>query len=221
MQEPSRKVTLPGSMFERAGQWWWQVRLPGEDTVQTHLVETPGDGTAAGNPEAAEKAAVRMWEQAIAREATSRIVLDCTQKVEQFKAQFLDKLGRLTEFVESATAKARAEADARTEIESRLNAIMQAAGLGPADAGPNATVPPFQEWDSPRDSQDAVPCPTAIKDDRTQAEAGPCECCGKTGIPATDYKQIDSGQWLCLDCLHTLRVNTLQAELDALTESLA
>lgn len=221
MQEQSRKVALPGSMFERAGQWWWQVRLPGEDAVQTHLVRTPDDGTAVCNPEIAEKAAVQMWEQALVRETTARILFDCTQRVERFKTHFLDELDRLTKMVESATAKARAEADARAEIESKLNAIIQAAGLEAGDVGHKATATSPEGWNLPADLRAAASGPAATEGNQTRAEVGPCECCGRTDLPAMNFKQIDSGQWLCPDCLHTLQVNALQAELDSLTASLA
>lgn len=221
MQEQSWKVTLPGPMYQRAGQWWWQVRLPGEDAVKTRLLETPGVGTATCDPEIAERAAIRMWEQAVVREATARIILDCTQKVGQFKAQLLDRLGRLTEIVQSATATAQAEASARAQIESRLKAVILAAGPGSGDAQQKAKAPTSSGWDLPTDPRTVVPYPAMIEENPARTGAGPCECCGRTDLPTTGCTQIDSGQWLCPDCLHNLRADAIQAELDALTESLA
>jgi len=221
MHEQSRKVTLPGLMYERAGQWWWQVRLPGEETVKTRLLEIPGVGTAGCDPETAERAALALWEQAVVREGTRQFILDCTRKVEQFKTRFLDKLGRLTEIVESATAKAQAEAHARTEIESRLNAIIAAAGLRLEDTGPRTASPTSDAWDSLTDPPAAPRSPAPAENDPAQSEVRLCECCGRTSVPTADLKQIDSGQWLCTDCLNVLRIDGLQAELDALTKDLA
>jgi NifB/MoaA-like Fe-S oxidoreductase len=59
------------------------------------------------------------------------------------------------------------------------------------------------------------------RDRAPSVEFGFCEGCGATSIPTADLRQIDSGQFLCPDCLHTLRVEALQAEWDALAESLA
>jgi hypothetical protein len=220
MQEQSRKVTLPGQMYQRAGQWWWMVKLPGEDQARARLLEAPGTRAAACDPEIAERVAIQMWEQAVVREGARHVILDCLQKVERFKALFLDKLRHFTAFVESATANARTEARARAEMESKLNGILPAAGLSPKDLGRGTEAFPSDVRDSPANPQTAAWL-TGVAENPAPSEAGFCECCGRTSIPTADLEQIDSGQRLCASCLHTLRIDALQAELDALTESLA
>ncbi len=217
MQEQSWKVTLPGLLCKREGQWWWEVKLPGEDQARIRPLNVP----AGYDPEIARKAAVTMWEQAVVRDGAKQIILDWAAKVERFKSQFLDKLRHLTELVESATAKAQAEASARAEMEVRLNAVILAAGFGSQAPAQQTTVPTPEALDSPVNPQADVPHPPEIEAHPAPSELGLCECCGATGIPTADLERIDSGQFLCPDCLHTLRVAALQAELDALAASLS
>jgi hypothetical protein len=206
MHEQSWKVTLPGLLYERAGQWWWEAKLPGEDQARTLPLNVP----AGCGAQVAEKAALDLWEQAVVRNGARQIILDCTQKVERFKAQFLDKLRRLTEIVESASAKAQAEASARAQMEARLNAMILATGFGSRDTGRETTAPISYVPDSP-----------VIEGGPASSEYGFCECCGAMNTPTEDLEQIHSGQLLCPDCLHNLRVDALRAELDTLTEGLA
>ncbi|MEN6336457.1 MAG: hypothetical protein ABFE01_19555 [Phycisphaerales bacterium] len=138
-KEHNLAVALPGELYEQAGQWWWRTALPGEDKAKARPLKAPGAGETAGDRAAAEKAAIEMWGQAVTQRGARQITLDCTQKVERLKAQFLDKVRQLTEIVESANAKAQAEAKARAEIEARLNAMIQAA---PQEAMPAAQTQP-------------------------------------------------------------------------------
>jgi len=220
MQEQSRRVSLPGLMYQQAGQWWWQVQLPGEDTARNRPLEVPGVGTAECDAETAERVAVEMWQQAVLREGTRRILLDCTQKIERFKARFLGRLSHLTEIVESATARAQAETHARAEIESKLHAIILAAGFHPEELGHRTTASTCGPWDLPAVSRTAASGSTGVEGGAARSEVGFCECCGTMDIPTPDLERIDSGQWLCPNCLHSLRLDVLQAELDALAHSL-
>ncbi len=126
MKEPCLRVTLPGDLYERSGQWWWRTKLPGENKAKARLLKASETDEAVCDRNTAEKIAVGMWEQAVRENETRQITRDCTEKVERLKAQFLDKVRQFTVIVESTNAKAQAEAQARVEIEARLNAMIQA-----------------------------------------------------------------------------------------------
>jgi hypothetical protein len=132
MKGQSLRVALPGEMYERAGRWWWRVQLPGEDKAKARPLRAPGARAAANDRKTAEGIAVELWEQAVRQTGARQTTLDCTQKVERLKAQFLEKVRHLTEIVESANARAQAEARARAEIEARLNAVLQVTGQSAA-----------------------------------------------------------------------------------------
>lgn len=170
------RVTLPGEMYEEAGQWWWQTQLPGEDKAKARPLSLPEWGEALCDRETAEKSAIEMWEQAAAKQGARQITLDSTAKVERLKAQFLDKIRQLTEIVETANRKAEAEVQARTEIEARLNAMIQAQSAAapaielsapaqpqppvvPSDIMPDAAEPaePIPPTDTPEASVNAGP----------------------------------------------------------------
>lgn len=221
------KVALPGDAYQRAGRWWWRVRLPGEEKARARLLKAPGAQAAACDQDAAEKAALEMWEQAVRQDGARQITIDCTQKVERLKAQFLDKVRHLTEIVETANARAEAEARARGEIEARLNAMLRTAGPGTEDRGRKTedggrrTAISAPEFQTPIvNSQVSTPCPAPTGNHPPKPQVGFCECCGAADVPATDLKQIDSGQRLCPDCLNALHSDASRAESDILAESL-
>lgn len=175
MQEQPLKVTLPGEMYQRTGRWWWRVKLPGENKAKARPLKAPGTAEAACDPDTAEKLALEMWEQAVRQTGTRQITLDCTQKVERLKAQFLDKIRQLTEIVESANAKAGAEAQARAEIEARLNALIQAAGqqatvLSEQTHGP--AIPQSREQTIPVDARPDVTEPVGCAVHTDNLETG-------------------------------------------------
>lgn len=169
-QDLSSKVALPGDLYQRTGQWWWRVRLPGEDKTKARPLKEPGAKEAASDRNAAEKIALEMWEQAVMQYGTRQITLECGAKVERLKAQFLDKVRHLTDIVNTATVRAEAEAQARAEAEARLNAVLQAAEQRtppPADAScvvrdASCVAAPLSP-DAERTMQDAqcgMPCPS-------------------------------------------------------------
>jgi hypothetical protein len=175
MHGTALKVTLPGEMYERTGRWWWRVQLPGEDRAKARPLKPDGARAAASDRDTAERLAVEMWEDAVRRQGARQITLQCTEKVERLKAQFLDKVRQLTEIVESANAKAEAEARARAEAEAQLQTMIQPAAERPPDIGPSQAGPATNEGtpapmlqqghdgeDTPSgDSQPAIPTPTA------------------------------------------------------------
>ena len=194
MKERTLKVTLPGEMYERAGRWWWRVQLPGEDKPKARPLRSPGTSMAAGDRATAERIAVEMWEQAVRQTGARQITLDCAQKVERLKAQFLDKVRQLTEIVESATARAQVEAQARAEIEARLNAMMQTAGqqsaaLSPQTHTPANVQPPEQttSFDVQPDMTESVGCAVHTNNPQASGDARPTkrEAAGTEGYSAS------------------------------------
>ena len=120
------QITLPGELYQRADQWWWRVKLPGEDQAQARPLRPEGAQAAVDDRQAAEKIAFEVWENAIEANAARQIKLESTEKIERLKAQFLDKVRHFTELVETANAKIEAEADARAQAEAKLAQILQA-----------------------------------------------------------------------------------------------
>ncbi len=224
MKEPCLKVTLPGDLYERSGQWWWRTKLPGENKAKTRQLKAPETGEAVCDRDTAERIAVQMWEQAVQENGTRQITRDCAEKVERLKAQFLDKVRQLTVIVESANARAQAEAQARTEIEARLNAVLQTSGQKTIPMSPAQTqnqVPPqvLEQaigWVAPSDrlpretpAQPCAPVPasTVTENADPQPQTGICECCGAPEVLVSDLEAIDSGQLLCPDCIAALHTD--------------
>jgi hypothetical protein len=225
MPEQCSKVTLPGEMYQRVGRWWWRVQLPGENRTKARPLKPAGARAAARDRDIAEKAALEMWERAITQGGARQITLECTQKVERLKAQFLDKVRHLTEIVEAATAKAQAEAQARAEAETRLGAMIQTLEQKAQDAGRNGgSAPsgrqPSCETDVPPQPQTAwVETPSQGR--IPQSQTGICACCGASEVPAIHLKRIDSGQLLCPDCLNALRLDISRIESRVVSDSQA
>ena len=71
MPEQSWTVTLPGPLYRRQGQWWWEVRLPGEDQATARSLNVP----ATYGPEIAERAALDLWTQAVVRDGADDIAI--------------------------------------------------------------------------------------------------------------------------------------------------
>ncbi len=161
------RAPLPGELYRRQDQWWWRVQLPGEDKATARTLKTNGEETPADGQEAAQKIALALWEHAIEEDATRRLRLESTEKIERLKAQFLDKVRHFTELVETANAKVEAEQRARAEVEAKLAQMLQAAGprtgrtpalgghpeqVGPSPSGvipfdrqPGTSVPPMEQ----------------------------------------------------------------------------
>jgi len=129
------KVTLPGELYLRTDQWWWRVKLPGEDKARARPLTPEGTKVAPGDRETAEKVAFATWEHAVEEHAAKQVKLESAEKIERLKAQFLDKVRHFTELVETANAKIEAEAKARAEAEAKLAEVLQAAGPSMEDGG--------------------------------------------------------------------------------------
>jgi len=164
-------VPLPGELYHRRNQWWWRVQLPGEDKATARPLQVGGGeapaegrGDAGADRTAAEKAALAMWEQAIEENATRRLKLESTEKVERLKAQFLDKVRHFTELVEATNAKLEVEQRARAETEARLARMMQTPAPMPQNTGPAAPV------EQPPAAPIPTPVPVVTKVERAALE---------------------------------------------------
>jgi len=250
-KEQNLAVALPGELYERAGQWWWRTALPGEDKAKARPLKAAGAGETACDRATAEKAAIEMWGQAATQRGARQITLDCAQKVERLKAQFLDKVRQLTEIVESANAKAQAEAKARAEIEAKLNAMIQATSqktaapsvqaasliaagnaacvehtnVAQANGDARPTKSDSEIAQPTRNEVAAAACPApepvAIEEHDLAAQTGICECCGTPDVPVSDLQTIDSGQLLCPDCIQALHIDISRIEAKAFSSSRA
>lgn len=115
----SPRVTLPGTLYQRRGRWWWSVQLPGEDKARPRPLKEKGAKAAVRDRATAETLALALWEQAIREQAIVRIQAQSNQKIAALKAQFLEKVRHYTEVVASATAQAPIEVRAHAEAENR------------------------------------------------------------------------------------------------------
>ncbi|MCX5645799.1 MAG: hypothetical protein NTZ17_14150 [Phycisphaerae bacterium] len=234
-QEPGQapQAPLPGEFYQRAGRWWWHVKLPGEDKAKARPLKAEGAKAAAEDRRSAEKIAFEMWEHALQDDAARQTKMENTEKIERLKAQFLDKVRHFTELVETANAKIQAEAKARAEAEAKLAQITQAAGPKTQDGeqkakeveppAPQAT-PPIREVET-APPEVVSPAVTATPPLQRAPESempppaiqtGVCDCCGATGIAAACLMSIDSGQSLCPRCLTALRSDIARLDSDSL-----
>ena len=120
------RAPLPGELERRADQWWWRVRLPGEDRAKARPLRPEGAKAAITERETAEEIALAMWEHAVQENATRQIKMESAEKIERLKAQFLDRVRHFTELVEAANARIEVEAKARAEAEAKLAQMAQA-----------------------------------------------------------------------------------------------
>jgi hypothetical protein len=137
-QSAGPQAPLPGEFYQRAGRWWWRVKLPGEDKAKARPLKAQSAKAAAEDRPSAEKIAFEMWEHALQDDAARQIKLESTEKIERLKAQFLDKVRHFTELVETANARIEMEVKARAEAEARLAQALQAAGARPQNQEPRA-----------------------------------------------------------------------------------
>jgi hypothetical protein len=211
------RITLPGVFYQRAGRWWWRVKLPGENKAKARPLIRAGEETATADRETAGEIALEMWEHALQEGAVRQVQWESTEKIERLKAQFLDKVRHFTELVETANAKIEAETKARAEAEAKLAQMAQAPEPGAADNEPKIETKEAVGWAVPTidrtDSEGLVGTAHPTPSGSTPPPAvGACECCGTTDIPLVDLRRIDSGQLLCPHCLAALRADVVRTE---------
>jgi integrase len=64
MPKAAKTPKLPGSIYARAGRYWWNVRLPGEQKRRARALVPEGGTMATNDPGVAEAIARDMWTQA-------------------------------------------------------------------------------------------------------------------------------------------------------------
>ncbi len=198
----SLKIALPGRIYQRGTRWWWCTELPGDDKPKARPLKAKGDKAATEDRKQAEEIAFEMWEQAVRDIAQRQVRSDAEQKVARLKAQFLEKIRDFTQVIERTTAKLEAEKQARIEAEAKLQGL-PAVQLSPATV--EAEPEPQNIVNEPEPVETSVePEPQDMA--LTPVQTASCQCCDTGEIPITDLTQIDSGQFLCPDCLAALRM---------------
>jgi hypothetical protein len=200
------RIILPGEFYQRAGRWWWRVKLPGEEKAKARPLKPEGAKAAVDDPETAGKIAFEMWEHAVQENAVRQIRWESTEKIERLKAQFLDKVRHFTELVETANGKIEAETKARTEAEAKLAQMAQ--GRQPSAPKTEAEGSPALQDNLQLGEMEST-TPAAAN---PPLEVGTCECCEVTGVALAYLKRIDSGQLLCPRCLAALRADATRIE---------
>ena len=129
-QAPAR-VTLPGSLYQKNGRWWWKVDLPGEDKPKARALKSNGSRCATTDYQEAEEVAREMWRLAVEAEAQVRITAEAQAKAEIANAKVRDEAADAIEQAQaecekmikkSKRAVARAEEKAKVQADARLRA---------------------------------------------------------------------------------------------------
>jgi DNA repair exonuclease SbcCD ATPase subunit len=125
------RVTLPGSLYQKNGRWWWKVELPGEEKPKARGLKPAGSRSATKDQQQAEEIAREMWRFAIEAQAEARLTANATARVEKagekVRAEAADAIAAVqAEFEQKIKryerALARAEKKARAQEEGRLRA---------------------------------------------------------------------------------------------------
>ena len=131
MAKVSAGVTLPGSLYQKNGRWWWKVRLPGETKTRARALKPEGSRYAATDRQEAEEVARAMWRFAIEAEIEAKLGTQqqdkkekAVAKVRAMAAEEIIKVKAEGEkkFKSCEHALARAEEKAKTQAEARLRA---------------------------------------------------------------------------------------------------
>ena len=122
-EEATKHVTLPGTLFRRDNQWWWDVQLPGEDEATARALTPDGAETPTEDLEVAQEVALHLWERALTRAVERRVRVESGETAAKLKAQFLEKVRDFSQIVETTRVKLEAEIQARTEAEAKLAAL--------------------------------------------------------------------------------------------------
>ena len=131
MAKAQARVTLPGSLYQKNGRWWWNVDLPGENKTRARALKPNGSRCATKDYEQAEEIAREMWRRAIEAEAEPRItakaLANAQKAVEKIRAEAAEAIAAAQAECEkkiktSKRAVARAEKKAKVQAEARLRA---------------------------------------------------------------------------------------------------
>ena len=123
-EQAEQRVTLPGRLFRRDKQWWWDVRLPGEDAPVARVLATDDAETSTEDIEVARQLAVQLWERAVTCLVEQRVRVESSETAAKLKARFLEKVRDFSQIVETTQARLEAEIQARAEAEAKLKALV-------------------------------------------------------------------------------------------------
>lgn len=125
------QVTLPGSLYQKNGRWWWRVELPGEEKPKARALKPAGSRCATKDQQQAEEIAREMWRLAIEAQAEARLTANAVAKAEKanekIRAEAADAIAAVQAEFEQKIKKyeralARAEKKAKAQEEGRLRA---------------------------------------------------------------------------------------------------
>jgi hypothetical protein len=131
MSKAPARVTLPGSLYQKNGRWWWKVDLPGEDKPTARPLKPDGSRCATTDYQEAEEIARDMWRLAVEAEAQARITAKAMSKAEKANEKIRAEAAEAIEKAQaecekkikkSKRALARAENKAKVQAEARLRA---------------------------------------------------------------------------------------------------
>jgi len=131
MAKAPARVTLPGSLYQKNGRWWWNVDLPGEDKPKARALKSNGSRYATTDYQEAEEIAREIWRLAVEAEAQARIKAKAMAQMEKtianVRAEAADAIEEAQAECEkkikkSKRAVARAEEKAKVQAEARLRA---------------------------------------------------------------------------------------------------
>ena len=117
MVKAPARVTLPGSLYQKNGRWWWKVDLPGEDKPKARALKPNGSRCATTDYQEAEEVAREMWGLAVEAEAQAGINAKAQAKAEKAIAKVR---------AEAADAIEQAQAECEKKIRKSKRAVARA-----------------------------------------------------------------------------------------------
>ncbi len=201
------RTTLPGRMFEKAGRWWWSVRLPGEARCRARALRGPEDRTAARDRATAEAAALTLWQEAIVRETRADILADVTtQSVEKSRAYafLIDQLterSRLSFRQAPWTAPSTFQVQVASSMESTAHPPVEKLSHHPSSVP--AQVASLPECDP--DHEGSLDVMEFLSERSGEQDCQGCECCGSKDFFDEYLQTAETGQKLCPRCVQGMR----------------
>jgi hypothetical protein len=204
------RVTLPGRMFRKAGRWWWNVQLPGEDRCRARALRAPEDRTATSDRRIAEEAAIRLWQDALRCEAQAEIRAELRTQSEQKSRAYQFLIDQMTEVPRLSyrqapwTAPSTFQVQVVSDTDSTVSKPIEK--LTCRQAPPQSRVAclrdPRPEVDTSFDLMDI------LSRGSTAQERQGCECCGSKDFFDEYLQTVENGQQLCPRCVQAMRDDT-------------
>ena len=126
MAKALTRVTLPGTLFQKNGRWWWDAALPGEEKPRARALKPDGSRCATTDGRQAEEIARLLWRIAIEQEVQTAVKTRVKAQAERAKAKIRQEAANEIEKVraecgkqlkKSKRAVARAEKKAKAQSE--------------------------------------------------------------------------------------------------------